>query len=755
MKTCQGFVSMIVRKKIIVTGIVQGVGFRPYIYNLAKNFGLTGFVFNSLIGVEIEVESSKENVDEFIEQIPKQKPSMSKVDNVSVEIIEIKNDKTFEITFSDSTSQNQTIIPHDLATCDDCAKEIFDKNNRRYLYPFTNCTNCGPRFTIVNNLPYDRKYTSMKNFKMCEKCQKEYDNPEDRRFHAQPNACNVCGPKVWLEFDDKKYENNDAISKSAELIKQGKIIALKSLGGFQFACDSQNFSAVKNLRTRKNRPDKPFALMVSNIKMAEKFCHINKKEKEILTSSMSPIVMLKKKQDIEGISDNLDTFGVMLAYTPIHKILFANGIKNPLVMTSANKSEEPICISNDEAKENLKNIADGFLMHDRPIINRCDDSVVFELNNNMHVIRYARGLAPQKIDLPFKLNQPTLATGANKTGSFVLAQDNFAVLSQYIGDLDIVENQKFYQESLASMQNFLKIKPKNFASDTHPDYFTTQLFENSNKTQHHSAHILSVMAENNLNEKVIGLSFDGTGLGTDNTIWGGEFLIINKNDWQRAGYLKPIKMPGGDKSVEEIWRLTLSWIYEIFGNKWIRFRHLFKGITKEQLNVCINMIEKNINNPKTSSIGRLFDAISYLAGTKDKISYQAQAAMELEAKFENPTKKFYKFDVSDSDDTFVLDPTPVFKEILSSKDNPKKISEKFHCGLATASVKIAEKISLKTGIKKVCLSGGVFQNKILLGLLIEQLESKGFEVYTNKIIPSNDAGVGLGQIFDSYKKLKL
>lgn len=743
---------MTIRKKIIVTGIVQGVGFRPFIYNLAKSFGLVGWVFNSLDGVEIEVEGSQEKVNEFIKQIPLKKPTISKVDNVSAEIIPTINDKTFEITFSETASQNQTIVPHDLATCDDCAKEIFDKNNRRYLYPFTNCTNCGPRFTIVKDLPYDRKYTSMKDFKMCAKCQKEYDDPADRRFHAQPNACSICGPKVWLEFDNKKYENDKAITKSAKLIKQGKIIALKSIGGFQFACDSQNFSAVKNLRTRKNRPDKPFALMVSDIKMAEKFCHINNKEKEILQSSMSPIVMLKKKLDIEGISDNLNTFGIMLAYTPIHKILFANGIKNPLVMTSANKSEEPICIDNDTAKKDLKNIADGFLMHDRPVINRCDDSVVFELNNQMHVIRYARGLAPQKIDLSFKLNEPTLATGANKTGSFVLAQNNWAVLSQYIGDLDIVENQRFYQESLANLQNFLKIKPKNFASDTHPDYFTSQLFENSTKTQHHLAHILSVMAENQLDGPVIGLSFDGTGLGTDNSIWGGEFLVVNKNDWQRFGYLKPIRMPGGDKSVEEIWRLALSWIYEIFYDKWIRYRHLFKGITKEQLDVCVNMIEKNINSPETSSIGRLFDAVSYLAGADKKISYQAQAAMELESKFENPTKEFYKFDIIDE---FVLNPMPVFKEILSSKDNPKKISEKFHCGLAISSVEIAEKISLKTGIKKVCLSGGVFQNKVLLRLIIKELNSKGFEIYTNKIIPSNDAGVGLGQIYNSHRKLKL
>ncbi|MBT6715065.1 MAG: carbamoyltransferase HypF [Elusimicrobiaceae bacterium] len=744
-----------IRKKIIVSGIVQGVGFRPFIYKLAKKHNLTGFVFNSLIGVEIEAQGTKTNLDKFIENIKKNHPPQSKVDAVLVENIKLKTCKNFQIKFSNSKTQNSTIIPHDLATCKDCEKEIFAKNNRRYSYPFTNCTNCGPRFTIVNGLPYDRQKTSMKSFKMCKLCQKEYDDPFDRRFHAQPNACNVCGPKIWLEIGNKKYKGNEALLKSAKLIKQGKIIALKSLGGFQFACDSQNFSSVKKLRTRKKRPDKPFALMVSDIKMAEKFCYINKKEKEILTSSQSPIVMLKKRKDIEGIAPNLNTFGIMLAYTPIHKILFASGIKNPLIMTSANKSEEPICISNEIAKKDLKNIADGFLMHDRPIVNRCDDSVVFELNGNMHTIRYARGLAPQKINLPFKLKQPTLATGANKTGSFVLGRDNFAILSQYIGDLDIVENQKFYKESLANMQNFLKIKPKNFASDTHPEYFTSQLFKKTTRTQHHLSHILSVMAENSLKDPVIGLSFDGTGLGEDNSIWGGEFLIINKNNWQRAGYLKPIKMPGGDKAVSEIWRLTLSWIYEIFGDKWIRFRHLFKDITKQELTICINMVKKNINSPKTSSIGRLFDAVSYLADADKKISYQAQAAMELEAKYNKKPKKSYKFDILNTNKKFILDASPVFKEIIKNRDKGQEVSEKFHLGLALASVEIANKISLKTGIKIVCLSGGVFQNKVLLELMIKELEKKGFEVYTNKIIPSNDAGVGLGQIFNNRRKLKL
>ncbi|MFH0948568.1 MAG: carbamoyltransferase HypF [Elusimicrobiota bacterium] len=853
------------RYKITVSGRVQGVGFRPTIYRYALSEKLAGFVSNTAEGVIIEVEGSEKNIKNFLRKLKSQSPRQSKIAKISVKKIPFcmmrspEADKKFSIKKSTLFGNGKTAlhISPDISICDDCLKELFDKKDRRYLYPFVNCTNCGPRFTIIKDIPYDRKKTTMKEFKMCKNCQKEYENPLDRRFHAQPNACWDCGPSVELVGSLKfevgsggRYCSADvrcgkmkvgsrgkkAIEKTIKLLKQGKIIAIKGIGGFHICCDATNDEAVKKLRRRKNRLDKPFAVMMPDIKTVKKFCYVNKIEKEVLISAEKPVVLLKNlpssspQANLLGIfhlpsfvAPNNNSLGVMLPYTPIHYLLFQqlttyNLQLTTLVMTSGNKQDEPICKDNDEAIKELSGICDYFLVHDREIFNRCDDSIVEARSQKSEarsqksplfcpsgtkqvggdrqearVIRRSRGYAPNPIFLfpiPYPLHT-ILSTGAELKNTFCLTRRDEAYPSQYIGDLKDAKSYEFYKEAIEKMKNLLKVEPKIIAHDLHPDYLSTHYAKelrtmNSFTTgsprceageparelrtfavQHHHAHIASVCAEYKIEEKIIGVAFDGTGYGTDGNIWGGEFLIVNGGGtFERKVHLKYIELPGGDSATNEIWRIGFSYLYSIFGEDVVRYfqtrRGGFGANPPRRISVIKKMIEKNVNCPLTSSVGRLFDAVASIINLRQETTYEAQSAVELEQLIDGRWKKqearskkqerSYEYEVIGDE----IDVKKMILEIvndLKNKTSKNKISAKFHSTLAKIILDVCQRLKKETKINKVALSGGVFQNLVLLEKAVGLLKKAGFEVFTNSQVPSNDGGISLGQAWIAQKLL--
>jgi len=717
------------RKKLLVTGTVQGVGFRPFIYKAARKLGLTGFVQNTSRGVEIEAQGK--NAGELQKYILKNLPPQANVDNIKVTPLKIKKEKYFKILLSKKYDEDITQLPPDSALCKNCAEEILDPENRRYNYPLTNCTDCGPRASITASLPYDRKNTTMRKFKMCPSCAAEYNNPLSRRFHAQPNCCPVCGPQVFFEG----RTGTAALKKAARFIDGGKIIALKSIGGYHLACDARNFEAVSLLRRRKNRPDKPFAIMFNDLKTAKKYCAVTPLAAECLQSSAAPIVMARGKIVLRGVADNLNNYGVMLAYTPLHKILFSMLKTDALVMTSGNAPRGALCSLNREAREKLKNTADGFLYHNREIYNKLDDSIMFEALGKMRFMRRARGFVPRPLTLAPRADKTVCGMGANKTAAACFIDGNKAYMTQYIGDLDKEENQKFYLDAGAKMKKLFNLRPKIFARDLHPDYFTSQIKPSARGVQHHAAHALSVAAEHNLKGEFLGVIFDGMGLGDDGTIWGGEFLVFNNKKYRRAGTFESILMPGGDLSVKEIWRLGLNICGGARGK-------LFDGVDKNALKTALAQIKAGINCPACGSVGRLFDAAAFLCGLRAVTTYQAQAAMELEAKFTAPAKP-YPVKIENRGGVFTVLTKPVFEEILRRGENAGTVSCRFHSFIIKAAADMAGKI----GVKRVVLSGGVFQNKILLEGIYKELARRGFKVYLNESVPCNDGGVALGQAF--------
>ncbi|MFH1620414.1 MAG: carbamoyltransferase HypF, partial [bacterium] len=542
------------RKKILVNGIVQGVGFRPAVYRIALKNGIAGNVINTSAGVVIEAEGKPAAVRKFLRDLKEQKPPQSRIDSISVRPVPAKEGSGFVIEKSRDAGKASSIVPADLSLCAGCRKDIFDKSGRRWLYPFTNCTNCGPRFTIVRSLPYDRPLTTMSRFRMCPDCLAEYENPSDRRFHAQPNACPVCGPEIYLDEGKRRLSGPEALKKASDELIKGKIASLQSLGGFHLACDAFNKAAVMKLRERKLRPHKPLAVMVRSIKQARKICFMNQDEADALSSQRAPIVMLKKKKNIPGwIAPGLADIGVMLPYTPLHEILFEMlskaGFSGPLIMTSGNRIDEPICRSRDEAVERLSDIADLMLYHDREIHNRCDDSVAFVLDGTLHPVRRSRGFVPDCVKLAVS-GETVLGCGADFKNTFCLTRGGEAFLSQHIGDLEDERAGKFYLEALARMKSFLGVTPAVVAHDLHPDYSSTSMASGFRgmkfPVQHHLAHIASVMAEHRLDEPVLGVALDGTGYGTDAAIWGSEFLKVDEKKWERLGHLKNFALPGGD-----------------------------------------------------------------------------------------------------------------------------------------------------------------------------------------------------------------
>lgn len=757
----------IVRKKILIKGVVQGVGFRPHVYKLALERRLSGWVRNDASGVTIEAQGRASDLGLFIKELGIRKPPAARIDSLTASALPAGAGGDFAIVKSGGKTKAEARIPADLALCADCRRELLDPSDRRYLYPFTNCTNCGPRFTIVKNIPYDRPLTTMKRFRMCPGCLAEYRDPLDRRFHAQPNACPVCGPKVSALLGGRRFDGPKALELAARYLSKGKIVALQSLGGFHLACDAGDAAAVGRLRRLKDRPAKPFAVMFGACAEAGKFCLLSKPERAALESSAAPAVMLKKKDPaaLGPVAPGLDTMAVMLSYTPLHEALFRllrmAGFENPLVMTSGNRRDEPISKDRAEAAANLGRLADLIVFHDREIHNRVDDSVGFFAAGAFRLVRRARGWVPDSVKLPFDGAGSALGCGADLKSSFCLTRGGEAFLSQHIGDQGEYKNQGFYAETLAKTRALLKVSPGLIAHDLHPDYYSSN-YARSLKgvkvpVQHHVAHVLSVAAERAIDGPFIGAALDGTGYGTDGHIWGSEFFVIKGNTWRRAARLKYFALPGGDAAAREVWRPALSLLKAALGSGWRREAgSLFGGVDAAALAAVEKAADKGINAPLTSSMGRLFDAVAFIAGLGAGAAYEGQGPMELESLCSRPAARGYSFDIEKKDGIFIIDPAKAVLGALRERGpmRARAIAEKFHAGLAEALFKTISAVSLDTGIKTAVLSGGVFQNRTLLTRGIEKLERGGFKVFANEKVPANDGGIALGQVYYALKRFR-
>jgi hydrogenase maturation protein HypF len=762
------------RCHIEVSGIVQGVGFRPYVYRLASERNLKGTITNTPAGVTIEVQGPRECVEDFISRLAQEAPPLACITEVVVLDVPCNGDGDFRIVASQRGAAVHTLISPDVATCDDCLRELLDPPDRRYRYPFINCTNCGPRFTIVRDIPYDRSRTSMAVFAMCAACQAEYDDPQNRRFHAQPNACWDCGPKLELwDKNGKVITDCDPIEASIDALKAGLIVAVKGLGGFHLAADATNSAAVALVRERKRRVEKPFAIMVPDVRAAEEFCEISPAELEALLSSQRPIVLLRRKFTVL-VADQVAPFnrylGVFLPYTPLQHLLFAEGKFKALVMTSGNLSEEPIAIDNDEARSRLHGLADYFLVHNREILLRCDDSVVRALESKafnrkgrehgakdvekIQQLRRSRGFVPVPVFLREEV-PPILAVGGELKNTICLTKRKDAFLSQHIGDLENLESYRFFEEAMEHLQKILEIKPEVIAHDLHPDYFSTKWALQQSGVrlvgvQHHHAHIASCMAENHLDGSVIGFALDGTGYGTDGNIWGGEALVASYKGFERTAHFEYVPMPGGAAAVREPWRMAVSYLAHHFGRDFLRMRLPFVAkMERSKLELLLQMLERRVNSPLTSSCGRLFDAVAALLGIRHEVNYEAQAAIELEMAIrESPGTAFYPVELLGSHDGWIISTRPLFEAVirdLLSDTDLGTISSRFHNGLVEAFTKLGVLIGERTGLNSVCLSGGTFNNIYLAEHLTWNLQEKGFQVFRHSKVPCGDGGLSLGQ----------
>jgi len=759
-------VTSIVRKKILVKGVVQGVGFRPHVYKLAAEYALGGWVRNDASGVTIEAEGPGPDVEAFIRDLDGRRPAASRVDSVVSRAVPPVGGKTFAITKSGGKAPAAAIIPADLALCADCRRELLHPADRRYLYPFTNCTNCGPRFTIVKSVPYDRPATTMAAFKMCPDCLREYGDPLDRRFHAQPNACPVCGPSVTLDLGGKTLKGPAALARTAVLLAAGRVGALQSLGGFHLACRADSAAALKKLRAAKSRPHKPFAVMVPSLAAARRLCRISAAEAAALASPEAPVVMLRRRaKQFSEPAPGLSRLGVMLPYTPLHAALFAllerEGFTGPLVMTSGNFRDEPICKDKPEVAARLRGVASFTLYHDRPIHNRADDSVAFEAAGEMRLARRARGYVPTAVKLA-AAGPPVAACGADLKNTFCLTRGAEAFLSQHIGDLAEPQNQAFFGETLANMRRLLKVAPGLVAHDLHPDYASSALARalpgKKIAVQHHAAHALSVAAEHGLREPFLALVWDGTGYGTDGHIWGSELLVVERGTWRRAGHLKYFRLPGGDAGALKAWRPALALVKAAYGAGWKKTAgRLFAGLPAAELHTVERMTDAGVNSPLTSSMGRLFDAFAFIAGVRAEATYEAQGPMELESLLPARAAGAYKFELRREAGLLELDPAPAVRAAVSDRlagRAPAVISARLHSGLALAAAAIVAAAARERRLKTVCLSGGVFQNRALLEGVTGALLKTGFTVYSNRLVPANDGGIALGQAWYALRGYK-
>jgi hydrogenase maturation protein HypF len=774
-------------EEIRVCGIVQGVGFRPTVYRLAKVFGLKGEVYNDGEGVLIRVSGSEEEITDFVNKLYQECPPLARINEV------IRSPYLGEFDFNDfviSRSVNSVVkteISPDAAICPQCQREIFDPFSRYFRYPFTNCTHCGPRLTIIRAIPYDRNNTSMANFSMCKECEKEYQDVENRRFHAQPVACFVCGPRAWLERADGKpvisdmFSMLDDLDAVCTLLQKGEIVAIKGLGGFHLACDATLQNAVQKLRNRKYRYHKPLALMARDINIISEYCYINDLEKQLLTSSAAPIVLLKIKDNSKLASDlapGQNTLGFMLPYTPLHHLILRR-MKVPIVLTSANISNEPQCINNEDAKDKLSKIADYFLLHNRDIVNRVDDSVVRVIDNKIQTLRRARGYAPAPIILPpgFEKIPPILAMGSELKNTFCLLREGEAILSQHLENASAFNA---YQETLNLYLNLFQHKPEIIAIDKHPEYLSSKLGKelatvNNIKLaeiQHHHAHIAACMAENQISldtKPILGIAFDGLGYGEDGTLWGGEFLLADYQSFQRLATFKPMPMIGGKQAIYQPWRNTYSELIKAFSWEEIQEKYrdlaIIKFLENKDPKLLNQIIEKGINSPLTSSVGRLFDAVAAAIGIcPEQCSYEGQAAIEMEAIADtnilNNDKETlnYSFKLEKSANIYYIDTSSTWREILDDIKqhiSSSEIAAKFHQSLAITTVKIVKQLKQENQFNQVILTGGVFQNQILLQQVKMRLEKLEINVLTHSIVPTNDGGLSLGQsVIAAAKYLK-
>jgi hydrogenase maturation protein HypF len=776
-------------KRISVRGVVQGVGFRPFVYRLAHDHGLTGWVLNHSGGVDIEIEGPPAALDAFIRELETEAPPLARIEAVEVADAPSAGYRAFEIRHSVSEEGRYQLISPDMATCPDCLSDLLDPADRRYRYPFTNCTNCGPRFTIIEDIPYDRPLTTMRAFTMCPDCQAEYDDPLDRRFHAQPNACPVCGPRVWLEPSPHAHPDDelpevpeagftDTIARAAQLLRSGAILAIKGLGGFHLACDATDEEAVHRLRERKMRPAKPLAVMMATLDDVRHHCEVGEAEARLLTSPQAPIVLLRWKahSNVVGLVAPRNKYlGVMLAYTPLHHILLRD-VGRPLVMTSGNLSEEPIARDNDEARRRLAHLADHFLLHNRDICARYDDSVWFVPRAVLaddrseaypQPIRRSRGYAPFPIKLPFRARQ-LLACGPELKNTFCVTRDEYAFVSPHIGDLENLETLEHFESTVALYQHLFRVEPEAVAHDLHPDYLSTRYAQAQAAerglvpvpVQHDHAHVASCLADNGWSPDdgpVIGVAWDGTGYGFDGKIWGGEFLVADYGHARRMAHLEYLPMPGGDAAIYNPYRLAIGYVYALTGE--VPRLPLEAGVGEEELRIIQRQVDQGINCPQTSACGRLFDAVSALLGVRMRASYDAQAAIELEMA---ATERYsgvsileqgYPLGLEEGEATAGGRPSVVrlrglFEAVLADIDHGvdvRAIAARFHVTMAELIRAVCERMAAETGLDTVALGGGCFQNRLLLALTLPRLQAVGLRVLVHRQVPCNDGGIALGQ----------
>ncbi|MEW5798348.1 MAG: carbamoyltransferase HypF [Bacteroidota bacterium] len=749
-----------VRAKIIIRGAVQGVGFRPFVFRLAKELDLSGWVNNDSTGVFIEIESAKPTIEKFLARLHAEKPPLSSIYSTETTYLDPVGYTDFSIRESGKNGSPTTLILPDIAVCDECLKEMNDPANRRYRYPFINCTHCGPRYSIIESLPYDRPNTTMKKFLMCPECEKEYHDPANRRFHAQPIACPKCGPhtELWDTSGLMLSSHYESILRTAGALREGKIVALKGLGGFQLLCIATNDAVVSELRRRKHRDEKSFAVMFPSLGMVEKHCSVSNTEKRLLLSPESPIVLLKRKlhtshhepQIVTSVAPHNPYLGVMLPYTPLHHLLMQE-VVTPVVATSGNISDEPMCIDEMDALKKLNGIADLFLVHNRPIRRCVDDSVVRVVMDREMIIRRARGYAPLPLILKDSSEEPVLAVGGHLKNTIALKKKNMIFVSQHIGDLETVPSLESFKQTINDLSSMYDHRPEIVIHDMHPNYISTaaakEWVAEKIPVQHHIAHIASCMAENELNEPLLGVAWDGTGYGLDGTIWGGEFIVYDGDNFSRFATIRSFQLPGGDSAVKESLRSAVGVLYEMYGAGLFHHPVLRGKYSAKEARLILQMMKKKINAPRTTSIGRLFDAVGAILGIRDRSSFEGQTAMEVEfAAREIEEDEYFPLTLLQTDDPqLTIDWEPMFNCLLSERAycDTATLARKFHNTMVEMIVAVAQ----RAHYKKIVLSGGCFQNALLLERTVHHLREEGFKPYWHQRVPTNDGGISLGQAF--------
>ena len=759
------------RLKIAVRGAVQGVGFRPFVFRLADELKLAGWVNNSPQGVFLEVEGSRTALEKFRFRLESEKPPHSAIHSLEAAWLDAVGYEKFAIRESESSGGKTALVLPDIATCPDCLREILDPKNRRFRYPFTNCTHCGPRFSIIESLPYDRANTAMRGFKMCPACQAEYDDPRDRRFHAQPNACPACGPRLelWSATGEIIFGGDEALRAAAQMLRRGKIVAVKGVGGFHLLADARNDKTVQLLRERKQREEKPFALMFPTLESVKQVCEVSLLEERLLRSPEAPIVLLRKignrqSSIVNSVAPGNPNLGALLPSNPLHHLLMAE-LGFPVIATSGNLSDEPVCTDEREALERLRGIADVFLVHNRPIVRHVDDSIIRVMLGREMILRRARGYAPLPVTLKSEnRNQKPeiiLAVGAHLKNSVALAVGENVFISQHVGDLETEQSHQAFRRVAADLPKFYGVAPEIVAADLHPDYLSTKFAQDGGTkvfgVQHHVAHVLSCIAENEIPLPALGVAWDGTGYGTDGTIWGGEFFLVAKSGVARVAHLRPFRLPGGGKAVKEPRRVALGLLYELFGEAAFEMNRLapLRAIPPVEMMTLRGMLQRRFNSPLTSSVGRLFDAVASLVNLRQQLQFEGQAAMDLEFATDGfETENFYRLPLVAGRGLPVLDWSPLVEEILRDAGGGVSVGEmaaKFHNALAEAVVAVAKTV----GEPRVVLSGGCFQNRHLTERTVKRLRAENFQPYWHQRVPPNDGGIALGQVYAARNDLSL